>query len=75
MRFFDREDELGRLADIERRSRQNAQFTMLTGRRRVGKTSLLLRTFPKAAFACLFVEHKSEKDLISCFGVFCGQEL
>ena len=36
MRFFDRESELERLADIERRIRLNAQFTVLTGRMRVG---------------------------------------
>ena len=67
MRFFDREGELERLADIERRSRQNAQFTVLTGRRRVGKTSLLLKAFSNADFAYLFVERKSEKDLCQTF--------
>ena len=67
MRFFDRESELERLADIERRSRQNAQFTVLTGRRRVGKTSLLLKTFSQSDFAYLFVERKSEKDLCQTF--------
>ena len=67
MRFFDREDELGRLADIERRSRQNAQFTVLTGRRRVGKTSLLLKAFSNVNLAYLFVERKSEKDLCQTF--------
>ena len=67
MRFFDRENELERLADIERRSRQNAQFTVLTGRRRVGKTSLLLKAFSRSDFAYLFVERKSEKDLCQTF--------
>ena len=67
MKFFDRENELGRLADIERCSRQNAQFTVLTGRRRVGKTSLLLKAFAKTDFAYLFVERKSEKDLCQTF--------
>ena len=67
MRFFDRESELERLADIERRSRQNAQFTVLTGRRRVGKTSLLLKAFSQSDFAYLFVERKSEKDLCQTF--------
>lgn len=38
MKFFDRTNELEMLADIERRSRNNAQFTVLAGRRRVGKT-------------------------------------
>lgn len=67
MKFFDRKRELERLADIERRSHQNAQFTVLTGRRRVGKTSLLLKAFAKADFAYLFVERKSEKDLCQTF--------
>ena len=67
MRFFDRENELERLADIERRSRQNAQLTVLTGRRRVGKTSLLLKAFSRSDFAYLFVERKSEKDLCQTF--------
>ena len=67
MKFFDRTNELEMLADIERRSRNNAQFTVLTGRRRVGKTSLLMRAFPKRDFAYLFVERKSEKDLCQTF--------
>ena len=67
MRFFDRESELERLADIERRSRRNAQFTVLTGRRRVGKTALLLKAFSRTDFAYLFVERKSEKDLCQTF--------
>ena len=67
MRFFDREDELERLADIERRSRRNAQFTVLTGRRRVGKTSHLLKAFSRTSFAYLFVERKSEKDICQTF--------
>ena len=71
MKFFDRANELQMLADIERRSRNNAQFTVLTGRRRVGKTSLLMRAFPKSDFAYLFVERKSEKDLCQT----CKEEL
>ena len=67
MNFFDRTNELEMLGDIERRSRNNAQFTVLAGRRRVGKTSLLMRAFPKCDFAYLFVERKSEKDLCQTF--------
>lgn len=61
MKFFDRANELQMLADIERRSRNNAQFTVFTGRRRVGKTSLLMCSFPKSEFVYLFVERKSGK--------------
>lgn len=67
MRFFDRTEELKILADIERRSRTAAQFTVVTGRRRIGKTSLLTRAFPNSNFAYLFVERKSEKDLCQTF--------
>lgn len=67
MRFFDREKELALLADIERRSHETAQFTVLTGRRRVGKTSLMLKAFAQTTFAYLFVERKSEKDLCLSF--------
>lgn len=67
MKFYDREKELAMLGEIERRSRSVAQFTVLTGRRRVGKTSLLLKAFAKTRFAYLFVERKSEKDLCATF--------
>ena len=43
MRFFDRERELADLREIRERSREVAQFTVVTGRRRVGKTSLVVK--------------------------------
>ena len=68
MKFFDRQRELELLDEIERRSRKTAQFTVLTGRRRVGKTALVLKAYGKKAdFAYLFVERKSEKDLCRTF--------
>ncbi|MBP5227045.1 MAG: AAA family ATPase [Kiritimatiellae bacterium] len=67
MRFFDRERELALLADIEWQSHESARFTVLTGRRRVGKTSLMLKACQKTEFAYLFVERKSEKDLCQTF--------
>jgi len=41
MRFYDREKETAELRKIERLSRETAQMTVVTGRRRVGKTTLL----------------------------------
>lgn len=67
MRFFDRKRELELLADIEKRSHATAQFTVVTGRRRVGKTSLLLKACETYDFAYLFVERKAEKDLCEGF--------
>lgn len=67
MEFFDRKRELELLAEIEARSRRTAQFTVVTGRRRVGKTSLILKAVEKTEHAYLFVERKSERDLCETF--------
>lgn len=40
MKFYDREKEISRLREIEHASRSNAQLTVVTGRRRIGKTQL-----------------------------------
>lgn len=40
MKFFDREKETGILQEVRELSTKNTQFTVLTGRRRVGKTWL-----------------------------------
>ena len=63
MRFFDREAELAELHEIAARSEEVAQFTVVPGRRRVGKTSLVLKSLENETFVYLFVERKSEKDL------------
>ena len=45
MRFFGREDELKELKRIQELSVSNSRFTVITGRRRVGKTELIERAF------------------------------
>lgn len=67
MHFFDRTRELELLGEIAARSQDCAQFTVITGRRRVGKTSLILKACEKTPFAYLFVERKSERDLCEIF--------
>jgi hypothetical protein len=67
MRFFDREDKIDKLHTILEESARNAQFTVITGRRRVGKTELVKHAFPKDHFAYLFVSRKSEIDLVQGF--------
>ena len=44
MRFFDRTEEIAKLKEIEQRSHDTAQFTVITGRRSIGKTSLVRET-------------------------------
>lgn len=37
MKFFDRKKEIETLLEIDEKSNTNAQFTVITGRRRIGK--------------------------------------
>ena len=67
MRFFDRKRELADLEEIRARSEEVAQFTVVTGRRRVGKTSLVVKSLEGETYVYLFVERKSEKDLCETF--------
>lgn len=62
MRFYDRTNELANLSKTFERSRTNAQMTLLIGRRRVGKTTLLKEAYPSALY--FFVSKKSEPLLI-----------
>jgi hypothetical protein len=42
MKFYDRERELAELGKVEKQTGNSARMTVLTGRRRVGETSLAL---------------------------------
>lgn len=44
MKFYDREKELQILRRNWEKSEQKSFFTVMMGRRRIGKTALLLRT-------------------------------
>ena len=55
MRFYDTDNEIAVLKEIEQQSRKSATFTVLMGRRRVGKTSLILRSLQEADHVYLFV--------------------
>lgn len=63
MKFFDREKETKILQEVKNLSRENAQFTVLTGRRRVGKTWLVTHTYDSKDMLYFFVARKSETDL------------
>lgn len=51
------------LRDIQAESFESAQLTVLTGRRRVGKTSLVLKAYEGLPLLYFFVGRKTEKDL------------
>ncbi len=60
MKFYDRDIEQKELVAIERQSRVSARMTIVMGRRRVGKTSLLKRAFEKKRHIYFFVARKDE---------------
>jgi len=63
MKFYDREDETKALKTIEERSALYAQMTVITGRRRIGKTTLIRHSFADIPFLYFFVARKSEAML------------
>ncbi len=60
MRFYDRKSELALLQSNEKQSFETAVFTVLMGRRRVGKTSLVTQSLVGKEYAYLFVSKDSE---------------
>ena len=75
MRFFDRGEEIGILRDIREKSRRSARFTVVTGRRRVGKTQLVKRAMEDEQYLYLYVARKAEKELCKGFQDEIGRVL
>jgi AAA+ ATPase superfamily predicted ATPase len=67
MRFYNREQEIKRLQQIREQSLDNAQFTVVTGRRRIGKTQLLLHATEGQPTLYFFVSRKAEPFLCEDF--------
>ena len=67
MKFYDREMELDVLQQSEKQTERSAVFTVLTGRRRVGKTSLINKALEGSDVAYLFVSKDSEAVLCQKF--------
>lgn len=63
MKFYDREKEIEVLQQIERLSASYAQMTVVTGRRRIGKTTLVKHACRQIPFVYMFVGRKSETML------------
>jgi hypothetical protein len=60
MEFIDRVKELELLDEIRRRSEKSARMTVITGRRRIGKTTLANRAYENGPFLYFFVVRKNE---------------
>lgn len=63
MRFFDRAEEIASLREIRSMAESNAQFTVVTGRRRIGKTSLVWKAYEDVPILYFFVARKAEGEL------------
>ena len=79
MKFYDRDQEMAALRKIEALSAHDAQMTVITGRRRIGKTTLIKRAFTGIPFVYFFVGKKSETllcgELVEIVRESLGEEL
>lgn len=68
MKFYNREKELKQLAEIRQRSfDDHSQLTVITGRRRIGKTKLILKSCEDTPTVYLFVSRNNETALCQRF--------
>lgn len=67
MRFYDREQEIAFLKDTREQAKKVARFTVLTGRRRIGKTTLIREAYQDEPFVYFFVARKAESDLCEAY--------
>lgn len=79
MRFYDRKIEIETLERIREVSKEYAQMTVMTGRRRIGKTTLIKNAFKDTCFVYFFVSRKSENllcdDLVELIKDVLGEEI
>jgi AAA+ ATPase superfamily predicted ATPase len=67
MKFYDRIKELESLQQMLEQSKSSACFTAIIGRRRIGKTSLLMESAKNEKYLYLFVSRKNEQLLCNQF--------
>lgn len=63
MRFYNRENELASLRQIDRATEKNSAITVIVGRRRTGKTTLIGKAFEDKAYLYFFVGNSTEQIL------------
>ncbi|MFI3259460.1 MAG: ATP-binding protein [Rikenellaceae bacterium] len=75
LKFYDRKKECETLQEIEALSAESSQMTVMVGRRRVGKTTLLKASFTKTTTLYLFVAKKNEVLLCEEFSNEVSEKL
>lgn len=61
MRFYDRATEIQTLQELDDRANETAQFTVLMGRRRTGKTTLVEHALGDRPYLYFFIGKKAER--------------
>ena len=67
MEFFGRTDDIRELRRIRKLSAETSRFTVVTGRRRVGKTELIYKSFEDRPYVYFLVTRSAEKELCETF--------
>ena len=67
MRFYDREQEITFLRETRETAKKVARFTVVTGRRRIGKTTLVREAYKDQPFVYFFVARKAESELCEAY--------
>ena len=75
MKFFDREHEIAELRRIRDMAVESSRFTVLTGRRRVGKTELIAEAFSDRPYIYFYVSRKTLVDLCDDFRMIAEKAL
>lgn len=65
MKFYDRENELNRIRRELNRLKHHSSIIVLAGRRRIGKTRLIVEAFKDKTFLYFFVGKKKIPDLLA----------
>jgi len=67
MKFYDRDKEIDYLRKTWETAETASRFTVVTGRRRIGKTTLIREAYKDTPFVYFFVARKAETDLCEAY--------
>lgn len=74
MKFYNRTNELNAIKKLAFLSKDNAQFLYISGRRRIGKTTLLREFLSRKKGFYLFVSRETKEDFLASFSRLVSNE-